>query len=413
MKGLASGLLFLSSLIGFTSPWAVLRSKNETPETVEPETVEVVEEITIEDEPFPTEMVVTQSQELHSLVEAKLPASVLSELDLYTDFRILEQGDRLAFEYEGSILSRVLIQQNDYERLRVELLPEPTVILDTFPLDAKSVVMTFHKKDLFAPEADLLDVLDAEPGLIGVIDNQVDIVKKLTDDDTVEVLAVGRYRGDELEYLESVLSLRINHADTSSLTFKYETEEGVVWYGEDLEARTYPFLMSPTDYIIISSKYGVMRGHKKHKGIDFAADIGTPIYAAAAGVVAHAGWGTGYGLRTKIDHDHLGDFMTLYAHMSRSYVKTGDVVRQGQLIGLVGNTGRSTGPHLHYELHKGHRQIDPRGRIVRDAFKADDIDALVLESYRNTLDKVFVQATQDVVEVDELLALQNRANSAL
>ena len=99
-------------------------------------------------------------------------------------------------------------------------------------------------------------------------------------------------------------------------------------------------------------------------GIDFSVDIGT-IYAAASGVVADAGWGTGYGLRTKIDHDHLGDYSTLYAHLSRSYVKTGDVVRQGQLIGLVGNTGRSTGPHLHYELHKGQRQIDPVEKVSR------------------------------------------------
>ncbi len=410
MKGLASSLLFLSSLIGFTSPWGAGRNKrDQQTEQDNTQSIEIVEEITIEDEPFPAEMVVTEKQELHSLVETRVPESVLQELDLYTDFRVLEQGNRLQFEYEGSVLSRVFVQQNDYERLRVELLPEPTVMLDTFPLDAKSIVMTFDKKDLFAPNADLLDVLDAEPGLIGIIDNQVDIVKELTDQDSIEILAVGRYRGEALEYLESVVSLRINHADTSSLSFKYPTEDGNVWYGEDLKPRTYPLLKSPTDYIIISSQYGVMRGHKKHKGTDFAADIGTPIYAAAAGVVADAGWGTGYGLRTKIDHDHLGDFMTLYAHMSRSYVKTGDVVRQGQLIGLVGNTGRSTGPHLHYELHKGHRQIDPYGKTVRDTFKAPQIDDLSLEGYRNNVDRIFVQATQSIVDVEELLLAQNSA----
>ena len=78
---------------------------------------------------------------------------------------------------------------------------------------------------------------------------------------------MGRYRGDELEYLESVLSLRVNHADTSALVFKYQTDDGEFWYGEDLKAKTYPFLLSPADYIIISSKYGVQRGHKKHKGM--------------------------------------------------------------------------------------------------------------------------------------------------
>ena len=409
MKGFASGLLLLSSLIGFTSPWGLRRSSPEQSVPIEQDKIVVVEEITINSESVPTAITVTEEQDLHGLIEEKLSTDVLNELELYSDFRLLNQGDRLNFEYEETILSRITIQQNDYERLRVELLPEPTVMLDTFPLDAKSIVMTFSKKDLFEPGAEFLDITDAEPGLLGVIDNQVDIVKKLTDEDTIEVLAVGRYRGDELEYLESVLSVRINHSDTSSLVFKYKTDDGEVWFGEDLKAKTYPFLLSPADYIIISSKYGVQRGHKKHKGIDFAAGVGTPIYAAAAGVVADAGWGTGYGLRTKIDHDHLGDFTTLYAHLSRSYVKTGDVVRQGQLIGLMGNTGRSTGPHLHFELHKGHRQIDPRGRTVKEAFKAPEIDELALESYRDTVDRVFVQATQAVVDVEELLAQRHQA----
>ena len=409
MKGFASGLLLLSSLIGFTSPWGLRRSSPELHAPVDKKSVVVVEEVIINNESVPTAMTVTETQELHGLIEEKLSKDVLQELDLYSEFRMLNQGDRLEFEYEEMVLSRITIQQNDYERLRVELLPEPTVMLDTFPLDAKSIVMSFSKKDLFEPEAEFLDIIDAEPGLLAVIDNQVDIVKELTENDTIEVLAVGRYRGDELEYLESVLSVRINHADTSALVFKYQTDEGDAWFGEDLQAKTYPFLLSPADYIIISSKYGVQRGHKKHKGIDFAADIGTPIYAAAAGVVSDAGWGTGYGLRTKIDHDHLGDFTTLYAHLSRSYVKTGDVVRQGQLIALMGNTGRSTGPHLHFELHKGHRQIDPRGRTVRETFKAPEIDELALESYRDTVDRVFVQATQAVVDVEELLAQRHQA----
>lgn len=411
MKGLASSLLFLGSLIGFTSPWGASRNKSEQQieQGSDVQSVEIVENIVTEDEPLPAEIVITEQQGLRSLVETRLPKAVLQELDLYTDFQVLEQGDRLEFEYTGTVLSRVFIQQNDYERLRVELLPEPTVMLDTFPLDAKSIVMTFDKKDLFAPNADLLDLLDAEPGLIGIIDNQVDIVKELTDQDTIEVLAVGRYRGEALEYLEAVVSLRINHADSSLLSFKYPTEGGNVWYGENLDAYTYPLLKTPTDYIIISSQYGAVRGHKQHKGTDFAAPTGTPIYAAAAGVVSEASWGNGYGMRITIDHEHLGDFSTLYAHMSRFHVKAGDVVRQGQLIGLVGSTGRSTGPHLHYELHHAQTKIDPYGKTIRDTFKAAEIDKLSLEQYRDNVDRIFVQATQSVVNVEELLIAQNSA----
>ena len=408
MKGFASGLLFLSSLIGFTAPWGSGRRSKQQP--IEPDTsVEVVSDVIVDDAVLPTEMVVTEPTALHELIENYVSDDVLNEISLYEEFSRLNVDASLHFEYVDSTMTRILINQSDYERLRIELAPVPTVMLDTFPLDAKSLVMTFERKDLFKPTEALLDVLDAEPELYSVIDSQLDIVKKMSPQDEIEVLAVGRYRGDHLEYLESVLSLRINQPEKSSLLFKYEQDDDSFWYGEDLKARTYPFLLSPTDYIIISSEFGVQRGHKEHKGIDFAADIGTPIYAAASGIVADAGWGTGYGLRTKIAHDHLGDYTTLYAHMSRSYVKTGDVVRQGQLIGLVGNTGRSTGPHLHYELLKGQRQIDPRGKSVKNAFAPDNIDPLMLEEYRDNVDRVFVQATEEVVDVSGLLAYHQRA----
>ena len=404
MKGFASGLLFLGSLIGFSAPWGsgALRSKQK--QAKQP----TIKGVILDDEVLPAEMLVTESQDLKQLIERHVSEDILAEIGLYEDFSTLKEGSRIHFDYVETQLHRIVIQKSNYERLRVELDPIPTVMMDTFPLDAKSLVMEFSKAELFSqePTAELLDIIDAEPQLFSVIDNQVDIVKKIDNDDTIEVLAVGRYRGDHLEYLESVLSVRINQEETSSLLFKFtQDDEQSVWYGEDLKPLSYPFLKTPTDYIIISSKYGVQRGHKKHKGVDFAADIGTPIYAAAAGVVADAGWGTGYGLRTKISHDHLGDYKTLYAHMSRSYVKTGDVVRQGQLIGLVGNTGRSTGPHLHYELIKGHRQINPQGRSVKEAFRPVEVEAVFLEEYRNSVDRVFVQATQSVVDVSELLAL--------
>ena len=85
-----------------------------------------------------------------------------------------------------------------------------------------------------------------------------------------------------------------------------------------------------------------------HEGIDFLAEVGTPIVAAAGGVVVFAGLHPQYGQVIEIDHGN--DLMTRYAHCSRSFVKQGDVVRRGRKIAEVGNTGRSTGPHLHFEV---------------------------------------------------------------
>lgn len=85
-----------------------------------------------------------------------------------------------------------------------------------------------------------------------------------------------------------------------------------------------------------------------HEGVDFIVDVGTPVVAAAGGVVQFAGFHPQYGLMVDIDHGH--ELLTRYAHLSRLAVKEGDIVQRGRRIGDSGNTGRSTGPHLHFEV---------------------------------------------------------------
>ncbi|MDT8759295.1 M23 family metallopeptidase [Sphingomonas psychrotolerans] len=112
-----------------------------------------------------------------------------------------------------------------------------------------------------------------------------------------------------------------------------------------------------------SSAFG-MRRHpilgytRMHKGIDIAAPWGTPVYAATDGVVQFAGRSSGYGNFIKLSHG--GEFGTGYGHLSRIVVRSGQSVRKGQVIGAVGNTGMSTGPHLHYELYKNGMAVNPR-----------------------------------------------------
>ena len=97
---------------------------------------------------------------------------------------------------------------------------------------------------------------------------------------------------------------------------------------------------------------------KFHGGLDFAAPQGTPIYATAAGVVKVAGnLGNGYGNHVVINHGY--GYETLYGHMFRVNVRPGKAVKRGEIIGYVGSTGKSTGPHVHYEVHKNGRPLDP------------------------------------------------------
>jgi murein DD-endopeptidase MepM/ murein hydrolase activator NlpD len=97
---------------------------------------------------------------------------------------------------------------------------------------------------------------------------------------------------------------------------------------------------------------------RMHRGLDFRAGSGTPIVAAIDGIVSRAGWAGGYGNQVRLDH--AGGIGTSYSHMSRIAVAPGTRVRQGQIIGYVGSTGLSTGPHLHYEMYRGGQVIDPR-----------------------------------------------------
>lgn len=112
----------------------------------------------------------------------------------------------------------------------------------------------------------------------------------------------------------------------------------------------------------VSSNFG-MRFHpilgytRMHKGLDFRAGYGTPILAVADGRVAGAGWAGGYGQRVQLAHS--GGLVSTYSHMSRIAARPGSTVRQGQVIGYVGSSGLATGPHLHYELHRNGKAINP------------------------------------------------------
>lgn len=123
-----------------------------------------------------------------------------------------------------------------------------------------------------------------------------------------------------------------------------------------IAAEKLPFGMPVKASFRYTSGFGLRWG-RLHAGVDMAGPSGTPIYAPADGVVIHAGWQSGYGRLIKIRHDF--GIETRYGHLSKISVNVGDRVSLGERIGDMGNTGRSTGPHLHYEVRVGGKPIDP------------------------------------------------------
>lgn len=140
------------------------------------------------------------------------------------------------------------------------------------------------------------------------------------------------------------------------------------YYNEKGKVLVQKYMRKPLNHIRITSHFTNRRFHpvlkrwKAHLGTDFGARRGTPILAAADGKVIFSGWKGGYGKVIKIQHKDK--YVTLYAHQSRLKAKKGQYVSAGQIIGFVGSTGRSTGPHLHFGVYKNGRAINPM-RMVK------------------------------------------------
>ena len=164
------------------------------------------------------------------------------------------------------------------------------------------------------------------------------------------------------------------------------------YFNERGESMRKLLMRTPIDGARLSSRYGRRRhpilGYTRmHRGVDFAAPRGTPIYAAGDGSVVRAGRYGGYGRYIRIRHNST--YSTAYAHM-RAFargVRRGRRVRQGQTIGYVGSTGRSTGPHLHYEIHYRGRQINPLTLRLPTGQKLKGAALVAFQNARAELDR--------------------------
>ncbi len=174
-----------------------------------------------------------------------------------------------------------------------------------------------------------------------------------------EIVETGRLEYNDIKYASIII-------DGKQLEyFKFITDDGYVDYfnreGKNVKKS---ILKTPLDGARISSNFG-MRKHpisgfnKMHKGVDFAAPTGTPIYAGGNGIVEYVGRNGGYGKYIRIRHNN--GYKTAYAHMSnyKKGISKGVRVNQGEVIGYVGSTGNSTGPHLHYEIIYQNKHINP------------------------------------------------------
>ncbi|WP_375331833.1 M23 family metallopeptidase [Candidatus Tisiphia endosymbiont of Temnostethus pusillus] len=197
---------------------------------------------------------------------------------------------------------------------------------------------------------------------------QIDFQRQIKSGDTVTVITEKFVTDDgKFSHHGKVLYVSLNLSGKEYNIFRYSpnnAENNHDFFSEDGKSVKRSLLRTPVKLVRVSSHYG-NRHHptlgytKMHKGVDFAAPTGTPIYAAGNGVITEIGWKSGYGKFIQIKHSQ--NLSTAYAHASNfsKNLKLGSIVKQGQVIAYVGSTGRTTGPHLHYEVKIGGKNINP------------------------------------------------------
>ena len=227
----------------------------------------------------------------------------------------------------------------------------------------------------------------------------IDFERDIRPDDKFTILYKELYsdKGDYLEEGDVIYaSLYLNARKTTYKLYRYENKNSIIaYYDEDGKGALKTLKKTPINGARISSTYGrrkhpILGYSKSHKGVDFAAPMGTPIPAGGSGKIIFKGWRGGYGNYIKIKHN--ATYSTAYGHLSRfnNSLTKGSYVKMGQIIGYVGSTGMSTGPHLHYEIIKNGTQVNPL------TIKLPSISNLTnneLTNFENIRNKVNMQLT--------------------
>lgn len=226
--------------------------------------------------------------------------------------------------------------------------------------------------------------------LVKMLASDVDLQAKIGSSDQIEAFFSLPDDSDSADSDSQILFVSANFGGTTRKFYRYQSPDGTTdYFNENGKSAKQFLLRNPVPNGVFRSPFGMRRhpilGYSRmHTGVDWAAPRGTPIIASGNGVVEKAGWTNGYGNQTLIRH--ANGYVTSYSHQNAiaSGVSTGARIRQGQVIGYVGSTGLSTGPHLHYELIVNGTKVDPLRIRLPDnkALGGPDLEAFKRERKR-------------------------------
>lgn len=284
----------------------------------------------------------------------------ISQHEIAKQLVSLRVGKTLQFKFDQQQqLKRIVYPSNSLQELVVELEAGEIVsaaVEELSYIETEKAVSGEITSSLYeaGQQAGLSNAEIME--MVRIFGWDIDFVQDIRSGDSFHVI-LSQYEIDGEKVADgNIIAAEFTTQGNTYTAVRYTTPDGEVsYYTPEGESMLGTFLRSPVEFSRISSRFGkrrhpISKKWKTHKGVDYAAGRGTPIRATADGKVALAGRKGGYG-KTVVLH-HAGRFSTLYAHMNgfAKGVRAGQRVKQGQVIGYVGSTGYSTGPHLHYEF---------------------------------------------------------------
>ncbi|WP_456451420.1 peptidoglycan DD-metalloendopeptidase family protein [Hydrogenimonas sp.] len=308
---------------------------------------------------------------LHYLEHRGLPQSIYWDLDR-EDQELCEEIRAGVPYYEmyddnGTVLEQVLIPINDELQIHLKRQKDGSYTFEMIPVAYQVVTDRFALPVERSPYQDIIAATNNRAlahAFVDAFKNSFDFTR-LRKGDTVAVVYKEKMRMGRPYGLPTIEAALIKTRKKAHYLFRFKDR----YYDEKgREVEGFVF-RKPVNHVRITSRFTLRRYHpvlkryRAHLGVDFGGRTGTPIYAAADGRIVYAGRLGGYGKVIKIRH--RDGFLTLYAHMSRfrKGMRKGKWVKKGQVIGYIGSTGMSTGPHLHFGLYKNGRPINPLGVI--------------------------------------------------
>ncbi len=308
------------------------------------------------------------------LVHHNVPSSeaheIANKVAKVHDLRKLSVGQELFLKFsEDAKLVEMSWQTNKHETVSVlqvngkfEVVTKPITFKQTITRSKLKIDGSFiaTAKKMGLSTKSIMEI-------VASFSYDVDFQRDIKDGHEIDVIFEKFYHSDsgEFSHTGNVFYSSLDVGGKKLEIYKFKTANGKFeYYKDDAHSIKKSLLRTPVKVMRISSNFG-MRKHpilgysKMHKGVDFAAPVGTPIFAAGNGVVEEIGWKGAYGKYIRLRHNN--GFHTAYAHISKFArdVKKGARIQQGQVIAFVGKTGRATGAHLHYEVIVNSKQVNP------------------------------------------------------